>query len=219
MNPRLTRGEYWILEVCVDSGTPVHWFFPENYSGVFPHTMECQFNKADHGLGRDCLIETLVRMFQDGWIEAHRYGQPPILNCDEFIAALNTRSEVFEEWTHCRLSTSGGAVWEAFASPCWEEFLLEDFDLEARRGTVTCMTHWRGDHYLRNLHLMGYEVDLGSIFWEEIGEWEATYWGKRLPRGYRGSFRWFRENNEESFDNPAEFSVLCDFRDGWYRWR
>ncbi|MFO1023514.1 MAG: hypothetical protein U0903_22885 [Planctomycetales bacterium] len=86
-----------------------------------------------------------------------------------------------DERTYYRLTLLGGTIWEAFATPNWEWYLQEDISTEISAPSyLTGMTEWRVRHYLENLHLMGYEVDPGTIRWETVGEWEATYW-KSLP--------------------------------------
>lgn len=223
MIPRLTRGEYWLLEVSVDGGTPLCWFLSEEeLDDDGSPLIELRFNKPRHGMDRECLIETLTRMFEEGWLRATRNEQEIAMNRVQVIRALWERTDVLEERTCCWLTELGGQVWEAFAAPSWEEFIEEtilgDEDGEERyTGTITSITKWRAEHYLANLHLMGYEVDAKSIRWEEIGEWEATYW-KKLPRGHRAHFRCVRKD-EEVTESRAEFAELCDFRDGWYRWQ
>lgn len=226
MNPRLTRGEYWLLEVSVTSGTPISWFDAKAYSSCddesWFNSIEAMFNKTGHKMSRGCLVETLTRMFENGWLKATRNEQEIAMDREQVIRALRERTNVLEERTCCRLTELGGQVWEAFAAPAWEEFIQEEIfgdenDEENYHGTITSMTRSIAEHYLANLLLMGYEVDEKSIRWEEIGEWEATYW-KKLPLGYRAHFRCVQVS-EDIAENQAEFGALCDFRDGWYRWQ
>ncbi len=62
--PRLTRGEYWLLESVVRGGMAIGWL-------DWPGLEEC-LNKPGHGLDRPTLVETLWRLFSDGLISASR---------------------------------------------------------------------------------------------------------------------------------------------------
>ncbi len=52
MEPRFTRGEYWLLETAVDKQFPVSALMADNLEEILN-------NKKGHGLTRTALIETL----------------------------------------------------------------------------------------------------------------------------------------------------------------
>jgi hypothetical protein len=52
MEPRFTRGEYWLLETAVDKQFPVSALMSNNLEEILN-------NKKGHGLTRIALIETL----------------------------------------------------------------------------------------------------------------------------------------------------------------
>ena len=61
MEPRFTRGEYWLLETAVDKQFPVSALMANNLE-------EYLNNKKGHGLTRTALIETLHRLIVSGLI-------------------------------------------------------------------------------------------------------------------------------------------------------
>ena len=60
MDPRFTRGGYWLLETVVESLFPV--------CGLTDSDFEFSLNKKGHGLTRDALIDTLHRLLSSGLI-------------------------------------------------------------------------------------------------------------------------------------------------------
>ena len=60
MEPRFTRGEYWLLESVVER--------EYNISGLIGSEHEEHFNKKGHGLTRAPLVETLHRLLSWGLI-------------------------------------------------------------------------------------------------------------------------------------------------------
>jgi hypothetical protein len=228
MEPRLTRGEYWILETAVDAGIPLCFLSDEHYEE--PDGLELMFNKPGHGLDCDALVSTLTTLFQNGLIEAKRNDEPCHLDESGIRDAIEEKSPLNNpSCTYYRLKLHGAAVWEQFAAPQWERFILEEFQCswdenenEPCPGVATCMTPWRLRKYLENLYLAGREVDATSVEIKECGPWRATYW-KELPLGHQARFNWRRVDGESSVASRElywmAFGGFCEFRDEWYRWR
>jgi hypothetical protein len=218
MEPSLTRGEYWLLQTVVEWACPLCFLDSEGYHD--PHSIEQMFNKPGHGLNRDRLIATLEKLFQEGWIMAKIKDEPVFLTRHQIINALDeTSPRQNDSCTYYRLTPKGGEVWEAFATPDWSRFILEDRNDETHAGVITSMIPGRLEKYLRSLNLVQYEVDFDSAQTEEIGPWDATYW-KVLPNGHRTRFQWSKEI-DPLFGNDLlylAFCGFCDFRDEWYRW-
>ena len=60
MEPRFTRGEYWLLETAVEHRLPVSVLTASNLEEIL--------NKIGHRLTRDALIDTLYRLVTSGLI-------------------------------------------------------------------------------------------------------------------------------------------------------
>ena len=115
MDPRFTRGEYWLLETAVEFKFPV--------CGLIDSDFELSLNKKGHGLTRDALVETLHRLIAWGLISAENEGDAPISTHQQIERALN------ESHTYYGLTPEGGAHWEAFAAPDWQKY-IEDNGLQ-----------------------------------------------------------------------------------------
>lgn len=227
MEPRLTRGEYWLLETSVDTYYPMSYLCSERYSE--PDGLEQVFNKPGHGLDRSRLIATLAALFRDGLIEALRDDEACFLDESQISDALNEKRplENLENpaaWTRYRMTPQGAAVWEAFAAPQWDQFILDERVLtldvhEMHPGSATCISRWRLQQYLESIYLADCEIDADSVDVKECGEWSPTYW-KALPSGYQAQFQW-RMGTQQAEDrlHSLAFAGFCKMRDGWYRWR
>jgi len=227
MEPRLTRGEYWLLETAVNTYYPMSYLCSERYSE--PNGLEQVFNKPGHGLDRNRLIATLGSLFRNGLVEAVRNDEPCFLDESQISDALDEKRprENLENpaaWTRYRMTPHGAAIWEAFAAPQWDRFILDESlslidDQKLRPGTVTCMSRLRLQQYLKNVDLAGFEIEAQSVEIKECGKWSPTYW-KDLPEGYQAQFQW-RMGKPRPQDplHWLAFAGFCELRDGWYRWR
>jgi hypothetical protein len=113
-NPTFTRGEYWLLELVVT--------FRVSVASLLDPDIEALYNKPGHGMHRERLMHALESLTKRGLIAFHRTtaaGESPVA---DFGAA-------FDEPPSCRekiyygLTPNGGAQWEAFACPKWEQFV------------------------------------------------------------------------------------------------
>lgn len=71
MEPRFTRGEYWLLEIVVEREFPVY--------GLIDSELEWNLNKKGHGLTRATLVETFHRLLSAGLIYAKNEGMGSFL--------------------------------------------------------------------------------------------------------------------------------------------
>ena len=214
MQLRLTRGEYWLLETAVSGLIPIAMVCGENYKR--PDGIDVEFNKPGHGLNRGDLIDTLNALICGGLLVAYLDDKPYIINKDEITSAMNEQSPGGNASSFFYgLSAHGGAIWEEFASPRWEHCIVDEKEYDRQAGVITSMSLRRLTHYVSNLHLMGFEIDRNSLIIDACGKWRPTYW-KTLPAGHKARFHWIRETVI-----PCQFAFagMCDFRDGWYRWR
>src|SRR5690606_37640660 len=89
MNPRLTRGEFWLLNSVVEYCVPISWLKRGNPGGKW-NLM------SDHGFDRETLVETLARMAERGWITGHRSLFPVPGQDDEDARPLEMSRENIE---------------------------------------------------------------------------------------------------------------------------
>lgn len=220
MNPRFTRGEYWLLETVVEH----EW----SICGLMESDLELHLNKKGHGLTRASLLETLHRLISSGLI----YAQNEV---DGFISTYEQIERALDEMksrhsarlgerkiTYYGLTEEGGAQWEAFAAPDWEKYIYagQTFSEEYEDGIweVICADRSRlGRYYasLRFYHQL--KVSLESIEWDYLSPWQVTYW-KQLSGAYR--FR-FQERDKPEYEDP-ELSPPPRpeyFRSVWCAWR
>jgi len=223
MEPRLTRGEYWLLETAVSTYYPMSYLCSERY--FEPSRIEQVFNKPGHGLDRDQLIATLRALFRDGLIEAVRDDFTFQMDESQIRDALDEKRPLENpSCTRYRMTPRGAAAWEVFAAPQWERFILDESlstldDRDLRPGTVICMSEWRLQRYLANVGLAGFEIEPGSVEIKKCGKWNPTYW-KELPDGFQAQFQWrMGERPPQNQLHWFAFAGFCDLRDGWYRWR
>ncbi len=214
INPRFTRGEYWLLETVAELAVPICWLGWEG--------MEEALNKPGHGMERPLLVYTMQKLFSDGLIVAHRFNRWDDcfdLTSEQIETALDERQNKKEHYY--RLTAKGGKYWEAFASPNWNLYindsykLLEDNDIWL--GELVCMTNEHLEKYFRSLRYHHYDVDDNSIQWDVIKTWKATYW-KELPKGHRIRFRC--KNKEKNIDPyvPDPTDQLW-YDKLWYHWQ
>jgi hypothetical protein len=219
--PRFTRAEYWILEQVVEQGWPLGYLDAEN--------LEELANKPGHGLGRAALLDTLDGLFTAGLIEAGAsWGDDAPcrkLSRAELEAALSESGpQPFceEPYTGYRLTAKGGFQWEAFARPNWNLYLDLDLGYQTGKGSVICTDRQRLEDFFELLAAWDPLVHEGSVRYEEIGPWQATYW-KSLPRGWCVHFDYKEPGRPDgdmgSLGRPVYDLEIYDMLDGWYRWR
>ncbi len=229
MEPRFTRGEYWLLETVVESLFPV--------SGLTDSDFEFSLNKKGHGLTRDALIETLHRLIASGLIYAENKVDAPISTHQQIERALNEPGWQVEpveqmepvDWrtiTYYGLTPEGGAQWEAFAAPDWQEYIdassrLTD-DEEGIIWEVICVDKaWLERYFESKCFYDPEEVSLATVEWDYIAPWDATYW-KQLEGGHRVRFQEQDETEAQNVRQNVRSYPLADpewFHSLWCAWR
>ena len=155
MEPRFTRGEYWLLETVVE-----HEF---EVCALVDSSLESFLDKKGHGLTRASLVETFHRLLSSGLIYAKSEMNGSISTKEQIELALEERvpwdtHHVFiptdgdieiaadeskpartepvdvRKITSYGLTQKGGAQWEAFAAPDWEKYIAESFQPEDAEG-------------------------------------------------------------------------------------
>ena len=221
MEPRFTRGEYWLLETVVE----YEW----TICGLMGSDLELHLNKKGHGLTRALLLENLYRLLSSGLIYAKNEVDGFISTYEQIEAALNEPPGQIvlagqKKYTSYGLTREGGAQWEAFAAPDWEKYveMAETFsdedEFEDEIWEVICADKdWLERVYQSICFHHQIEVSLESIEWDYIAPWDVTYW-KQLEGAHRLRFQ-ARDKFEAENIKPSPRLSPEYFHRTWYAWR
>ena len=244
MEPRFTRGEYWLLETVVEREFEV--------CALIDSSLESLWNKKGHGLTRASLIETLHRLISSGLIYAKSEMKGSISTKEQIELALEERvpwntHHVFiltdgdigivpdeskpprtepidvRKITYYGLTREGGAQWEAFAAPDWQKYIARSFQSEDEEGEYEIWELICGDKnwleaYIESMcFYRQMEVILESVEWDYVTPWQATYW-KRLNGGHRVRCR-CRDKSGEGNSKPPPPPFAEYFHRIWYAWQ
>ena len=228
MEPRFTRGEYWLLETVVEH----EW----GICGLIDGDLELHLNKKGHGLTRTALVETLHRLLSSGLI----YAESRVNFSDEATDIIATKEQIelaLDERKSCSgvpveerkvtyygLTQEGGAQWEAFAAPDWQKYIdggchySEDY--EYGMWELICADKVWLERYFESMCFYDpHEVTLESVERDYIAPWQATYW-KQLEGAHRIRFREPDESEQENFEpSPYAFPDVGYFGRAWCAWR
>ena len=219
MDPRFTRGEYWILETVVKH----EW----DICGLMESDLELHLNKKGHGLTRTSLLETLHRLLSSGLIYAKNEVDGFLSTHDQLERALNEptghNAYINEKENTCYgLTQEGGAQWEAFAAPDWQKYIKADFqypdDSEYGMWVAICADKGLLEKYYESFCFhRQLKVSLRTVKWDYIAPWNATYW-KQLEAAYSVRFHSQDKSEDEKFErNPPPYTE--HFHRGWYAWQ
>jgi hypothetical protein len=81
-------------------------------------------------------------------------------------------------------------------------------------GEIICGIESNLKNYFKSVCYYHYDVDKGSIQWDTIEPWEATYW-RELPIGYRVRFYGLEKKNNNDSCEPRD---TYWYHDRWYNW-
>ena len=219
MEPRFTRGEYWLLENVVEDEFAI--------GALIDSELELHPNKKWHGLTRTSLVETLHRLLASGLIYAKNEATGSISTHEQIELALDEMKSRHidavgkEKLTFYGLTQDGGAQWEAFAAPDWQAYIKVGSQMpdgsEYGIWEVICADKQRLESYFKSMYFhCPIEMSLASVEWDYIAPWQATYW-KQLDGTYRLRFQ-ARDKNEEKAE-PSPPPSLKYFYDAWCAWR
>ena len=246
MEPRFTRGEYWLLETVVEHELEV--------CALIDDDLELHLNKKGHGLTRASLVETFYQSLSSGLIYANSKMGGAISTKEQIELALEQRvpwdtHHVFiatdgdieiapdeskpprtepvdvRKITSYGLTQEGGAQWEAFAAPDWQKYIARSIQPEDEEGEyemweLTCGDKNWLEAYIESMcfyHQM--EVILESVEWDYVTPWQATYW-KRLDGGHRVRCRCRDKSERENVEpSPYAFPSVVYFDRAWCAWR
>ena len=244
MEPRFTRGEYWLLETVVEREFEV--------CALIDSSLESLWNKKGHGLTRALLVETFHQLLSSGLIYAKSEMRGSISTKEQIELALEERvpwntHHVFistdgdieivpdeskpprtepidvRKITSYGLTREGGAQWEAFAAPDWQKYIAGSFQPEDEEGEYEMWELIGGDKnwleaYIESMCFYDQkELILESVEWDYVTPWQATYW-KRLNGGHRVRCR-CRDKSEEGNSKPPLPPFAEYFHRIWYAWQ
>lgn len=196
MEPRFTRGEYWLLETAVEGRFPV--------SILMDSDLEVNLNKTGHGLTRDALIETLHRLIVSGLISVEHEVDGVISTHQHIERALDApRRDPERKRTYYGLTQEGAAQWEAFAAPDWERYIRTSLHwpdhpdgfpdppdgIKRVIEEAICADKPLLERYFKSkCFYRAKDVYLESVEWDYIAPWDVTYW-KQLEGAHRVRFQ------------------------------
>ena len=221
MEPRFTRGEYWLLEIAVEH----EW----SISGLIDRELELHLNKKGHGLTRAALLENLYRLLSSGLIYAKNEVDGFISTYEQIECALNEPPGGIapageEKHTSYGLTQEGGAQWEAFAAPDWEKYVEggetfsdEDEDEYGIWELICADKEWL-ERYVESICFhQRLEVSLESVEWDYVAPWGVTYW-KQLEGAHILRFQAQDKSETEDYQGSPPSSPEWH-RGRWCVWR
>lgn len=236
---RLSYKELWLLDLVIDYGQRL------SRLGKMDHYFFSGKNKPPIEFEREELIESLMRLVAENWIEGYLFcgfsfqekPETPIeltrglidfeLARDSYKRIILNRTE--QPHAYFRLTPTGGVVWEEFARPFWNHFIegpipQEDGELGTEQlHQATCASRERLAEYLERAAFHDcYDVDQSSVTWSEVRPWQAKYW-KELPVGHRAAFRATPADPSKAqmafLMEPALWKLRnLDIAQSWHRW-
>lgn len=210
MNPSLTRGEYGLLESVVEAKNPLRWLAADNLNVIL--------NKTAHGLSLPLLRETLFDLFEKKWIESYQSlsDEPIKLSRPEIETVLCETSHPHQ--IYYGLTSLGGTVWEAFAQPDWNRFIVHTITCENTEDELAefiCADKKLLESYFHGIHHIGIIPKKNAIQYDTLEPWQATYW-KELSRGFRIRFRCQIIKGVSWEEIPASYLRIYEKR--WHQW-
>ena len=192
MEPRFTRGEYWILDTAVECRVPV--------ADLMDDDIEVTLNKKGHGLTRIALLETLHHLIASGLISAENEVDGVISTHQHIERVLNEPIRRIprvgeRKRTYYGLTPEGGAQWEAFAAPDWQKYIYTCLRLpddpdhsDQIIGEAMCADKAMLERYFKSKCFYDpKDVSLATVEWDYIAPWDVTYW-KQLEGAHRVRF-------------------------------
>ena len=193
MEPRFTRGEYWLLETAVEGRFPV--------ADLMDNDIEVTLNKKGHGLTHPALLETLHGLIASGLISAENEVDGVISTHPQIERALNEPIRRIprvgeRKRTYYRLTPKGGGQWEAFAAPDWQKYIRTSRHLsddpdhsDPSIRIAICADKAMLEKYFKSKCFYDpMHVSLGTEEWDYIAPWDVTYW-KQLEGAHRVRFQ------------------------------
>lgn len=210
-SPRLTRGEYWLMEIMAE------YMIPAGFLGR--DDLDMVLNKPLPGLSQDELLATILELSRQGLVSyttRHDEMERQFSSTDQIRDAVSEESRRGRGKTLLCLTSKGACVWEAFAAPRWDDFIDEyscfDESLGQYVTELICTNLELLQRYLKSAYPSLSQIDPSRVWWDTLEPWEATYW-KILPKAHRVRFVEPHDGMEEP---PPSSDFISPPR--WYRW-
>lgn len=185
-SPRLTRGEYWLLEIMAE------YMIPAGFLGRDDLVMV--LNKPLPGLSQDELLATILELSRQGLVSyttRHDETERQFSSTDQIRDAVPEESRRGQGNTYLRLTSKGARVWEALAAPRWDDYIDEyscfDESLGQYVTELICTDRELLQRYLKSSYPSLSQIDPSQVWWDILEPWEAKYW-KSLPKAHRVRF-------------------------------
>lgn len=173
-SPRLTRGEYWLMEIMVEGAIPAGWLGRDD--------LVMLVNKPLHGLSLDELLATILELSRQGLVRfttKHDRTECEFSSTDQIRNALAEESRRGQGKTYLRLTSEGARVWEAFAAPRWDEYISDSSKFDESLGQeireFICTNRIRLHRFLKSKYPLLFQIDPGRVWWDKLEPWQATY--------------------------------------------
>ena len=174
-------------------------------------------NKPGHGMPQDLLRESLVGLFQNKWISAHRLDGPEFYpSMQDIDKILLNEKGPYSRMTYYSLTTLGGAIWEAFARPDWNYYISVGLDND--EGHAESINREWLEKYV-SLYPKP-ENGRADIKVERMKDWEASTW-KNFENAWQATFRF--NLSEYTHSGSQQDSLNLQTRSWmmrrWCRWQ
>jgi hypothetical protein len=201
-SPRLTRGEYWLMETMVKYRIPAGFLGRDDLGMIF--------NKQPHGLSQDELLATVSELSRQGLVSytvRHDETERQFSSTDQIRAALAEKFRPGKAKTYLRLTSEGARVWEAFAAPRWDEYISDTYGFDESLGKETeeliCPNLSRLQRFFKSRYPWLYQIETMQVRWDKLEPWQATYW-KTFPTAHRVRFV-VPDERKKSVPRPPQY--------------
>jgi hypothetical protein len=200
MQPTLTQTEYWLLDANITHRLPLCLVAVPG--DVFGH-----MNRHWHGMERDHLIATLIKLFNQGLISATPYGSsdPGVaLTEADIVRAIERRDYQLSYG----VTSAGGVLWEAYSAPDWSRFVWQITDDQEGYSEYWSASRASIERRLEPDHMYDRTILTETMAWDTVEPWQATYW-KSLPHAYH------LHCSIQPQAGPSQFFGSASDWDGW----
>lgn len=206
-NKTLTEKRQWFLDAAVTTSIPLVGLLDKD---IFYDDGPLQ-NMAYHDFDENEIIPVVADLGMEGIIEVIDYEwsdelerseekiRPPHSITPAAVEAMlhievAEGENVWEKMSYYRLTTKGGAYWEALAQPNWNDFVyscvaspvfsLGDEDTVEISGGWQRSIEGSTDNVIHEAMRLHDTQSQGEGEWAVLTPWEATYW-KTFSQGHR----------------------------------
>lgn len=159
--------DFLLLDYVVDTPAKIKHFLSPN--------VEELFNKPNHFLGRNLLVEKLSFLFSQNYIRLFSFDDR---NSELIKSVSNISDEDF-----VALTVDGGRIWEQEYLPDWGLYIFDEFDLIDEGIIDVNLGSPNQSTLVKFISPMDLELPIN-----EVTNWKANYW-KSFDKGFSCSFK------------------------------